>query len=57
MRGGGTKGAYEVGVLLGMLESLPAEELQWDVVSGISIGGVNAAMLALYEKGDEAAAI
>lgn len=53
MRGGGTRGAYEVGVLKGFLDHLPPEELQYDVVVGVSIGAINSAVFALYDKGNE----
>jgi hypothetical protein len=36
LKGGGTKGAYQAGVLKGLIENLPAEEVAWDVISGIS---------------------
>jgi predicted acylesterase/phospholipase RssA len=53
LRGGGTKGNYEVGVLQSFLEHLPPEEIQYDVVVGVSIGAVNAATIGMYEKGRE----
>jgi predicted acylesterase/phospholipase RssA len=53
MRGGGVKGMYEVGVLESFLENLPAEEIAYDVSVGVSIGAVNAAVLGLFEKGQE----
>ena len=57
MRGGGTKGAYEVGALKMMTEMLPAQETAYDVVVGVSIGGMNAGMLATFQKGDEKNAV
>lgn len=56
LRGGGTKGNYEVGVLKSFLEHLPAEEVAYDVVVGVSIGAVNAATIGMYEKGRESEA-
>ena len=53
MRGGGVKGMYEVGVLESFLANLPAEEIAYDVSVGVSIGAVNAAVLGLFEKGQE----
>ena len=53
LRGGGMKGNYEVGVLQSFLDHLPAEEIQYDVVAGVSIGSVNAATIGMYEKGRE----
>ena len=53
LRGGGTKGNYEVGVLQSFLENLPQEEIEYDVVVGVSIGAVNAATIGMYDKGEE----
>ena len=53
LRGGGTKGNYEVGVLQSFLDNLPQEEIEYDVVVGVSIGAVNAATIGMYEKGEE----
>jgi predicted acylesterase/phospholipase RssA len=36
---------------------LDPEEIQYDVVEGVSIGGINASILAMFAKGDEKAAI
>lgn len=57
LSGGGAKGAYEVGALWQMTRSLNASELEYDVVSGISVGSINAAGLALFERGKEAEAM
>lgn len=57
LRGGGTKGAYEVGALKAMAALLDPKEIEYDVVVGVSIGAMNAALLSFFEKGDEAAAI
>jgi len=51
--GGGDKGAYEMGVLKAMIENLPPEEVQWDVVSGVSAGALNSALVSRYPKGKE----
>jgi len=53
MRGGGTKGAYEVGALKTMVDMLDPQDVAYDVVVGVSIGGMNAGMFATYQKGDE----
>jgi len=53
MRGGGTKGAYEIGVLNEMINLVDPKEMEYDVVEGISVGALNAAFLSTYEKGDE----
>ncbi len=46
LSGGGAKGAYEAGVLKTVTEMLSSEEAFYDVVSGVSVGSINAALLA-----------
>jgi len=53
VEGGGTKGAYEAGVISGLANLLPPEERQWNVVSGVSVGSLTAANMALYPVGEE----
>ena len=53
MRGGGTKGAYEVGVLKALTDMLIPIEYAYDVIVGVSCGGINAAIMATYERGFE----
>ena len=53
--GAGDRGSYQVGVLKGLIESLPAEETQYDVITGISTGSINAFAMAHYAKGNETA--
>jgi predicted acylesterase/phospholipase RssA len=55
LSGGGSKGAYEVGVLHQMARQLQGEDKVYDVMSGISVGSLNAAAMSLFEKGDELA--
>lgn len=57
MRGGGTKGAYEVGALRAMAHMLDPIDIAYDVIEGVSIGSINAAAIATFEKGDEKSAI
>ena len=57
LRGGGTKGAYEVGALKVMAEMLEPIDIAYDVFAGVSIGALNAAMLSTFERGDEAEGI
>lgn len=57
LRGGGSKGSYEVGFLKGMINNLDPIDYRYDVVVGVSIGAINAALLALYEPGQEKAAV
>ena len=42
-----------MGVLEGMIENLPKEEYSYDVISGVSVGAINAAIIAMYPKGEE----
>lgn len=54
---GTEKVAYQVGALKALVENLDSKEVQYDVISGVSFGAFNAAMLAVHEKGDEQAAV
>jgi len=51
--GGGVRGAYEMGVIKGLVENLPPEEIQWDVLSGISAGSLNSVLISKFPKGQE----
>lgn len=53
LSGGASKGVYEVGVLKQLIETLPSEKVQYDVVSGVSAGSINTAFISLFEKGKE----
>jgi len=54
MSGGGSKGAYEVGALWGLVKSDPnPEKYQWDVVTGVSAGSLNSAVVTGFEIGHE----
>jgi len=44
--GGGARGAYQIGVLKGLAEMLPDSRNPFPIISGISVGGINAASLA-----------
>ncbi len=54
---GGVKAAYEVGALKALIEQLPAQEVAYDIVSGVSMGAMNSALMSLFKKGDEKAAL
>jgi hypothetical protein len=55
--GGGTDlGAYEAGAVIGLIQGLPSGEAQWDIVTGVGVGSVNALIISMYGKGQEAAA-
>jgi predicted acylesterase/phospholipase RssA len=53
--GGGDRGAFEAGAISGLVDCLPAGDAQWDVVTGISAGSINAAAVAQFPIGQEPA--
>ena len=53
LSGGGSKGAYEVGVINTVIHTLDAPENHYDVVSGVSVGGINTAAFTLFGEGEE----
>lgn len=53
LEGGGSRGAYEAGVLFVLANSTKAGNIQWNVVTGISIGAINAGMVSQFAMGDE----
>lgn len=57
LSGGGSNGAWESGVLWGLVNYGDKDDYHYDVVSGVSIGSVNASALAVYAKGEEPEAI
>ena len=57
LRGGGVHGAWEVGVLKAMAENMGPDDMRYDYIAGVSIGAINAAILATFEKGKEVEAI
>ena len=57
MKGGGVHGSYEVGVLKAFFENMDPQEFKYDIVSGVSAGSINAAVLAMYPPGQEKQAL
>ena len=53
LSGGGSNGAWEVGVLWGLLNYGNPDDFKYDVVSGISAGSINTLAMAGYEIGKE----
>merc|ERR1711937_888901 len=53
--GGGDRGSYEAGLLKGLVANLPANEVEWSVVTGISVGSIVGAGMTLYKIGNETA--
>jgi len=50
--GGGSKGAYETGVIWGFNHNGDPSDFEWDVLEGISVGAVNAAAMGVWDKSD-----
>ena len=55
LEGGGDKGAWQGAAIAGLVKNLPKEEVQYDVISGVSVGSLNGFAVASHEKGDEEA--
>ena len=57
LSGGGSKGAWETGVVWGLyyagIENNDTSVVEYDVVSGISVGSINGGGMSFYEKGQE----
>lgn len=53
MEGGGDRGGYQAAVFAGLVDLLPAIETQYDVLTGVSVGSLNAAGIVGFEKGKE----
>lgn len=51
LTGGANKGSYEAGAIYTLVRNLPPEETQYQVISGISVGALNAAHIASYPIG------
>ena len=57
MSGGGSNGAWESGALWGLLHYGNPADYRYDVVTGVSIGSINAAGLSVFEIGNELEAV
>ena len=53
MSGGGSNGAWEAGVLWGLVHYGNKDDYKWDVVSGVSAGSINSAGIGVFAPGDE----
>jgi predicted acylesterase/phospholipase RssA len=53
MSGGGSNGAWEIGVIWGLLHSGNPTDFEWDYLTGISAGSINTAGLVGWAVGDE----
>lgn len=52
----GDQGAYEAGGIIGLIQNAQNGEAQWNVVTGVGVGAINAAIVSQYAVGQEAAA-
>ena len=50
LAGGGARGAYQAGVLKAIHQLLNVKALPFHMVSGVSVGSINAAILAEYAE-------
>lgn len=57
LRGGGIHGVYEAGALKALVEVLEPFEVAYDIVSGVSVGALNSALLAVHPRGEEKKAV
>ena len=53
MSGGANNGAWEAGVVWGLLHYGEPTDYAYDVITGVSAGALNTGMFATWEKGDE----
>ena len=53
MSGGGVNGAWEAGVIYGLVHYGNPDDYKWDVVSGVSAGAINSAGLGVWAPGEE----
>jgi len=56
LSGGGSKGAYEAGAFEALVKALPEIEVNYDIITGVSAGSMNAGAIGLFPRGSEAAA-
>ncbi len=50
LSGGANKGSYEAGILHGLAHNLDSTLLEYDVVTGVSAGAINAGAVVTYPK-------
>jgi predicted acylesterase/phospholipase RssA len=54
MSGGGSKGSFEAGVMYGLVQNDPnPSKFEWDVVTGVSAGSLNTAVVTGFAIGQE----
>ena len=57
LSGGGNNGSWEVGALWGLVNYGNVADFAYEVVTGVSAGAMNTAVIAGYEIGDEKALV
>lgn len=55
LSGGANNGAWEAGVLWGLVNYGDPADFQWDVVTGVSAGAINTGLIVMYPPGEEVA--
>jgi len=55
LSGGGNNGSWEVGALYGLVNYGDPKDFEYEVVSGVSAGSINTAVIAGFAIGDEKA--
>ena len=53
LSGGGSNGAWEAGVIWGLLHYGNPDDFKWDVMSGVSAGSINSGFMSGFAVGDE----
>lgn len=54
IEGGGCKGAYSAAVIKAMTDYLPAADLEYNIITGVSAGALNTGAYSQFSIGDEA---
>ena len=53
LSGGSNNGAWEVGVMWGLVHYGDPADFAWDTISGVSAGAINTAATSVFATGDE----
>lgn len=51
IEGGGARGGYSAAVVKALTDHLPNEDLQYDIITGVSAGALNTGSFATFAKG------
>jgi predicted acylesterase/phospholipase RssA len=55
LEGGGSHGAYEAGIVQALVQHLPANQVMWNIITGISTGSLNTCQASFFAYGNETA--